>query len=340
MPTTDSICLSLDDAHALIERILHHAGFGAEHVRVLTATLIAGERDGCAAHGLYRTLGCVATLRAGKVVGDAEPVVHDQAPGVVRVDAGGGFSLLAFERGLPALFDKARGNGLAAMAINHCVHFSALWPELEQITAAGLVALICNPSHAWVAPAGGRAPLLGTNPIGFGWPRPGQYPFVFDFATSAVARGEIELYRRANQPIPPGWGVDAQGQSSTDPQAVINGGAMLTFGEHKGSALSAMIELIAGPLIGDLTSAESLAHDAGAGAAPYHGELILALDPARFLGSDWPTHNARAEAFFTAYQETGARLPSQRRFAARERSRSEGVKIPRDLYDDLLRLLH
>ncbi|WIH03731.1 Ldh family oxidoreductase [Xanthomonas translucens pv. graminis] len=340
MNASDPVTLSLDQATALVERILRHAGFGPAHVRTLTATIVAGERDGCASHGLYRTLGCVATLRNGKVAGDAEPVVHDQAPAIVRVDACGGFSLLAFERGLPSLIEKARGNGLAALAINHCVHFSALWPEVERITEAGLVALICNPSHAWVTPAGGHTPLLGTNPLAFGWPRVDALPFVFDFATSAVARGEIELHRRAGLPIPEGWGVDASGRPTTDPNVVAGGGgAMLTFGGHKGSALSAMIELIAGPLIGDLTSAESLAHDAGAGASPYHGELILALDPVRFLGAEWAAHMARAEAFFAAYQDTGARLPSQRRYQARARSLREGVRIPQDLHQDLLKLL-
>ncbi|WP_295845713.1 Ldh family oxidoreductase [uncultured Xanthomonas sp.] len=339
MNSNPTLTLSLDHATTLVERILTHAGFSPAHVQAITHTIVAGERDGCASHGLYRTLGCVATLRNGKVVGDAEPAVHDHAPGIVRVDAGGGFSLLAFERGLPLLIEKTRANGLAALAINHCVHFSALWPEAERITEAGLVTLICNPSHAWVTPAGGRTPLLGTNPLAFGWPRVDAPPFVFDFATSAVARGEIELRRRAGQPIPEGWGVDAAGAPTTDPAVVADGGAMLTFGGHKGSALSAMIELIAGPLIGDLTSAESLAHDAGAGAAPYHGELILALDPARFLGADRAAHLARAEAFFAAYEATGARLPSQRRYQARERSRSEGVRIPQALHQDLLALL-
>src|SRR5690606_30931462 len=252
--------------------------------------------------------------REGKVVGDAEPEVHDQAPAIVRVDARGGYSLLAFEAGLPVLAAKAREQGLAAMAINRCVHFSALWPEIERLTDMGLVALACNPSHAWVAPAGGRVPLLGTNPIAFGWPRAGGPPFVFDFATSAVARGEIELHRRSGEPLPAGWGVDRNGQPCSDAAEVLDHGAMLTFGGHKGSALSAMIELIAGPLIGDLTSVESGAFDEGHNALPYHGELIIALDPQRFLGEQADQHLARAEALFEAIQGQGARLPSQRRY--------------------------
>jgi LDH2 family malate/lactate/ureidoglycolate dehydrogenase len=257
----------------------------------------------------------------------------------VRVDAAGGFSQLAFQAGLPLLEEKTRANGIAALAINRCVHFSALWVEIEQLTAAGLVALACNPSHAWVAPAGGRQPVFGTNPIAFGWPRSGKDPFVFDFATSAIARGEIELHRRAGKAIPEGWGVDADGQPSTDANVVLDAGAMLTFGGHKGSALAAMVELIAGPLIGDLTSAESLAYDAGSKSSPYHGELIIALDPRRFLGEATEQHLARAEVMFQSIQEQGARLPSQRRYEARARSLVEGVQIPEALYNDLKALL-
>lgn len=333
-----TIHLTLADAHALVASILSRAGFSEAHARTLTNTIVAGERDGCASHGLYRTLVCVHSLRTGKVDGAIMPSVHDQAPSIVRVDARGGYSLLAFEAGLPHLVDKARRQGIAAMAINHCVHFSALWPEVERLAEAGLVALACNPSHAWVAPAGGRSPLLGTNPFAFGWPRPGKDPYVFDFATSAVARGELELRRRAGEPIPEGVAIDAAGRATTDPQAVVDGGAMLTFGGHKGSALSTMIELIAGPLIGDLTSMESLRHDGGAGASPYHGELVLALDPSRFIGGDPSPHMARAEALLEAFAPSGARLPSQRRYRARASSLADGLQIPAPLHAELVAL--
>ena len=286
------IRLSLAQARELAESILLHNGFNPAHARAVSDTVLAGERDGCASHGLYRLLGCVNSLRSGKVSADAEPRVIDQAPSIVRVDAAGGFSQLAFQAGLGLLQEKTRTNGIAALAINRCVHFSALWVEIEQLTAAGLVALACNPSHAWVAPAGGSVPVFGTNPIAFGWPRAGKDPFVFDFATSAIARGDIELHRRAGKAIPEGWGGDAQGRSSIDANVVLDSGAMLTFGGHKGSALAAMVELIAGPLIGDLTSADSLSWDAGSKSSLYHGELIIALDPQRFLGllpsNTWP----------------------------------------------------
>src|SRR5690606_17264987 len=109
-------------------------------------------------------------------------------------------------------------------------------------------------------------------------------------------------------------------------------GAMLAFGGHKGSALSTMVELMAGALIGDWTSRESQAFDDGAGVTPCHGELVLAFDPAAFAGGDTEAQAARAEQLLESITAQGARLPSQRRFAARERSHAEGIAVPAALY--------
>ena len=146
------IRLTLAEAYELAESILLHNGFNQAHARAVSATVLAGERDGCASHGLYRVLGCVNSLRAGKVCADAVPQVIDQAPSIVRVDAAGGFSQLAFQAGLPLLEEKTRANGIAALAINRCVHFSALWVEIEQLTAAGLVAaaVACPVGGGWL----------------------------------------------------------------------------------------------------------------------------------------------------------------------------------------------
>jgi len=330
--------LSLSELDDFSLKILLRQGFSFEHARGITDTVVAGERDECHSHGLYRLLGIVETLKAGKVSPDAKPDIVEQANSIVTVDACGGFSQLAFKSGLPILVEKARNNGIAALAINNCVHFSALWFEIEQLTDQGLIALAFTPSQAGVAPEGGYKPVFGTNPIAFGWPRAGKDPFVFDFATSVIARGDIELHRRAGKQIPLGWGVDINGQPSTDPSAVLEG-AMRTFGGHKGSALAAMVELIAGPLIGDMTSVESLEWDEGTKSLPRHGELLIALDPKCFLGDAAERHLARAESLFDNIQMQGARLPSQRRYQARKRSIATGVELSDSLYSDLRNLL-
>lgn len=335
--TDATVNLSLDQVYRLGVDTLTHHGMALEHAQSIARTITAGQRDECNSHGLYRLISCVDAIRKGKVVPDAVPEIEDVSPAITRVDARFGFSQLAFDRGLESLVGKAQAIGIAALAVNNCYHFSALWPEVERIADAGLVGLAMTPSHRWVVPAGGTKPVYGTNPIAFAWPRPGTHPYVFDFATSATARGEIELHRRAGKKIPLGWALDDNGQPTEDPEAALKG-AMLAFGGHKGSALSAMIELMAGALIGDMLSKESQEFDDGAKVTPCHGELLLAFSPKMFGGAGAALGAQRAETMFDSIASQGARLPSQRRFEARRRSASDGVFIPEALYKDVLAL--
>jgi LDH2 family malate/lactate/ureidoglycolate dehydrogenase len=87
-------------------------------------------------------------------------------------------------------------------------------------------------------------------------------------------------------------------------------------------------------------SLESQAYDKGAGATPYHGELVIAIDPQVFMGPSADLHSQRAEKLFEAIVDQGARLPSQRRYEARARSEASGtVTIPESLHKDILALL-
>lgn len=334
----DMIAYGIEEIRDLCLRVLSTQGLSREQSQALSNFLTAGERDECRSHGVYRIPGCVKTIKSPKFNRTAVPEFTSVSGPVMRADAKFGFSCLAFERGIEALAARAAEHGIAALAINNCFHFTALWYEVEELAKRGLVSLALNPSLRAVAPAGGKRPLFGTNPVAFGWPRPGGNPYVFDFATSEVARGEVELHRQNGQTIPLGWALDMEGNPTTDPVAGL-AGAMLAFGGHKGSALSTMVELLAGPLIDDMMSFESTEFDAGAGAAPCHGELILAFSPERLLGKNCHAAFARAESLFAQIVEQGARLPSERRYQARERSLRDGVRISKVQNDLLLGLL-
>ena len=114
---------------------------------------------------------------------------------------------------------------------------------------------------------------------------------------------------------------------------------MLTFGGHKGSAIGTMIELLAGIMIGDLTSPEVLDFLGTTTLAPFHGELILAFSPEAFSKGRPGDPFARAEVLFETIVGQGARLPSQRRFAARAKSKTEGIALTAAEIEQLDRLL-
>ncbi|MFC3076199.1 Ldh family oxidoreductase [Shinella pollutisoli] len=336
---TETTTLTVEALAERVAAIFRRTGLNDVQAGALARVIVAGERDACKSHGVYRIEGALRTVKAGKVKPDAIPELSaDDGSAIVKVDARGGFANPAFELGVPALAERARRLGLAALVINDCTHFSALWPEVEALTEQGLAALVMCPSYATVAPTGGNKPLLGTNPFAFGWPRKGTSPYVFDFATSVAARGEIELHRRAGKKLPEGWAIDADGNPTTDPEAAL-AGAMLPFGGHKGSAIGTMIELLAGIMIGDLTSPEVLDYLGTTTLAPFHGELILAFSPEAFAKGRPGDPFARAETLFQTIVGQGARLPSQRRFAARAKSEREGIVLTATETEQLDRLL-
>lgn len=330
--------ISIESLQNRVEAIFLGVGLNETQAHGISRAIVCGERDECKSHGIYRIEGALRTIKAGKVQSDAIPHVlpRQSESSIIKVDAAGGFANPAFHLGVPELVECARLRGIAALVVNNGTHFSALWPEVEALTDHGLAALVMCPAYSAVAPAGGSRPLLGTNPFAFGWPREDGPPYVFDFATSVAARGEIELHRIAGKKLPDGWAVDVDGNPTNDPEAALSG-AMLTFGGHKGSAISTMVELLAGIMIDDMTSPEVLAYLGTTKYAPIHGELILAFSPGAFNAGRLGNPFARAEKLFEAIVGQGARLPSQRRFEARERSKANGISLTASEVEQLAR---
>ena len=309
--------------------ILSKAGYSEAHITVMAQNMLDAQAQECHSHGLYRLITCSNMAATGLVNLTAEPTVTDHAISVAKADAHGGNSLLAFKTALDMVTGKARDSGIAALAINNCFHYSALWWEVEQLAQLGFVAMAMNPTHPYVAPFGGTAPLFGTNPFAFSWPRPDGDPYTFDFATSAAARGEVEIRNRRGEPLPAGWAIDRDGNPTTESASAL-AGALLPFGGHKGSAISTMIELMAGPLIGDLLSSQTSEPGAREGKSILHGELIILFDPERF-GVSFDS----AEMLFQKIIDQGARLPSQRRRAARLQSEKDGLLVSTELLAEL-----
>ena len=332
--------MTLPEIASTVHQLLLKHGFSEAHAGAISRTVTAAERDECLHHGLFRIPFYINGVKSGLATGGKTPTINDLAPAVVRIDAHYGYSNLALEVGDQLLADRAKQFGIAALVINHCHSIVALWPEVERLAARGLVGFSFVSAAPYVAPAGGNKPLFGTNPIAFAWPRPNSEPYCFDMATSASARGEIQVRMRDGRSLGEGWAIDAAGQPTTDPgQALL--GAQLPFGGFKGSALATMVELLAGPLIGDFLSYESGEYDTAGAGTCCGGQLVLALDPTKFnmLGDLQKQMEHGEELFTRILAQTGARLPSDRRYAARKRTVTEGVLVPVSLYDTLQVLL-
>jgi len=329
---TRLVQLSLDEIYQRANATLLAHDFSVDQAHCIADTVTIAERDGCTSHGLFRIPFYISALKNPKTNACADPTLKVTDSAVVHVDAHYGFCPLALKVGEPALQEKAGKHGIAALAIHNTYNIAALWPEVERLAEQGLVAFAFTASNAYVAPAGGQKPVYGTNPMAFGFPRKAHPPLVFDQASSASARGEIQLHLRDGKTLPEGWAIDINGNPTTDPAAALQG-AQLPFGGHKGASLALMVELLAGALIGDLFSVESSAHDTHGAGAPLGGEFIIAIDPVHCGPNN---HLDRAEYLFSqVLEQPGTRLPSDRRYQKRKISVLEGVQVSTLILDEL-----
>jgi LDH2 family malate/lactate/ureidoglycolate dehydrogenase len=147
------------------------------------------------------------------------------------------------------------------------------------------------------------------------------------------------IHQRDGLPIPAGWGIDSEGNPTTD-AAEILAGAQLPFGGYKGAAIALMVELMAGALIGDVFSFEATRVNNGDGGPSKGGECIIAIDPAQCIqGGGAAAQLAHAEDLFSEIlSQPGTRLPSDRRYEARKRTPTDGVYIPAALHEKLVEL--
>ncbi len=305
-----SVTLELDDIYKLAHDVMQANGCDKDNAAALADIICRAERDGSHSHGLFRVPGYVKALRSGKVDGKAKPTVKNLTPAVIQVDGNGCFAPLAQAVGLPLLADATGKIGIAALSLVGIHHFAALWPETEYMADRGFVGLACTAYMPMVAPAGSKEALFGTNPISFAWPRPGHGPVVYDMATAAMAMGDVQIAARDGRQVPPGTGLDANGNPSTDPAAIAKG-VLLPFGGYKGSAIALMVELLAAGLTGEQFSYEARDTDNKDGGPPRGGEMIIGMSPDIIAGPNWQGHVESFMQKMTSLKDV--RMPGARR---------------------------
>lgn len=313
------------ELEALVAAALVACNTSQANARSVACALVQAEIDGQAGHGLSRVPSYAGQARSGKVDGHASPDMRQTRPGTLLIDVKGGFAYPAFDLAISRLPELARGNGIAAAGFVRSHHFGVAGRYVERLAEAGLVALAFGNTPKAMAPWGGTQPVLGTNPLAFAAPMPGAPPLVVDMALSQVARGKILTAAQKGEAIPAGWAVDEHGQPTTDASAALKG-ALQPIGGAKGAALALMVEVLAVALTGANFGFEASSFFEAQGPQPGVGQLLIAIDPGAFAGTD--IFAERMAKLAGAIEGNGdARLPGSRRLAQRENAARSGVNV-------------
>ncbi len=230
-----------------------------------------------------------------------------------------------------AISKAANNSGIGICAIRNVSRYARLSPYAEMITDAGNIAIIMNNGGpSCVAPFGGRDPILGTNPICFGFPGI-EENYVFDFATSEKSWGNIRRAIVENGELPPNSFLDKAGEFTTNPYEAE---AAVPFGGAKGSALCYAIELLTGAYIGagmglDLNDEYDLGYLMIALSPEIYGSIISFGKGADSLASQVRNSSSRKE-------NSKVRLSGDGSKHRREIAYKSGyIEINEEIYSDL-----
>jgi (2R)-3-sulfolactate dehydrogenase (NADP+) len=332
MPTLQPL-----ELEQLAARALRAAGASQSMAETAAHCLVAADAQGLATHGVARVPTYCAHLASGRANGRAVPVIIRDKAAACLVDAGNGLAFEACVRAVEEAVARARVHGMAIAAVTSSHHCGALGILLEPIAAAGMAGIAFSNAPAAIMPWGGTKPVFGTNPVAAIFPRRDAPPFVIDLSLTQVTRGQIMLLAKAGKPVPEGWGMDAAGRPTTDPQEILVGGSLHAVGGLKGTMLALAVEILCCVVTGAALSSEVESLHLGAGAPLRLGQMFVAIDPEALAGGT--VYAERIETLVAAMlAEEGVRLPGTRRHEARDKTARDGILVEEALYRELVAL--
>lgn len=327
--------LSLNEIRQLTKEALSACGARGAQLHAATESVVSAEAEGIRIVGLgFLSIYCDQLL-ANKIDGQAQPQITQLADARIHAHANNGFCHTAFLAAFDDWISMTKTQGIGLLTVSHSNSGGVVGWFVEKAARQGMICLGFSNSSPMMAPVGGTKPFHGTNPLAFACPTDeGQPPLVIDMATSQVAYVAVKERADAGLPIPESWGRDANGQPTTDPWDVVNGGQMGPLGGDKGALLALMVDILAGGLGGPSFSyqASSIVDDQGGPMGI--GQTFIAIDP---------SHNPQQLSFLPRIQDMLAamgdagsgRYPGLRRALLAEKAHQEGIEIEQKLLAEI-----
>jgi LDH2 family malate/lactate/ureidoglycolate dehydrogenase len=224
--------------------------------RTAATVLQSADLRGIDSHGVARLHTYFDMLGLGRINPKAQVTVVRETASTATVDGDNGLGLVVGPKANAIAMEKAEAAGSGWVSVRNTNHYGIAGWYVLQALKRDLIGWSMTNTTRLVAPLWGAERMLGTNPIAIAFPGAEEPPIVIDMATCAAAYGKIEIARRAGSAIPTRWAVDRSGAPTTDPNAMIDGGALLPLGSdregggHKGYGLALMVDVLSAVLSG------------------------------------------------------------------------------------------
>jgi uncharacterized oxidoreductase len=324
--------------------IFARAGSSTTEAKRVATYLTAANLTGHDSHGVIRVPRYVKSAVEGIIKTDQTVEVVIDAPSFAVIDGKFGFGQTVTPQAIRIGIDKCKAQGLSMIALRNSGHLGRVGDWAEMAAAQNLVSIyfVNAAGSVLVAPFGGVERRLSTAPYCVGVPRKGKGPIVLDFATSLVAEGKVLVASRGGKKLPGDAMVGPDGDVSGDPHLLYGDytpdgpreylkgkGAIRAFGDHKGSGLALMCELLGGALTGN--GATKLGR-------PFANGLLgifidpERIDPAHFFDGEISRYIAYVKDTRPAAGTTEVLVPGEVEARTRAERLKDGVPLPDDVW--------
>lgn len=245
-----------DQLFQFTKSILQAAGCSEKDARLAAEVLISADLRGVDSHGVARLVGYVRLIDKERVNTKPETKIIHETPSTAVMDGDSGLGLVVGPQAMKLAIDKAKKVGSGWVSVRNSNHFGIAGYHSMLALQDDCIGISMTNASPLVAPTFSKERLLGTNPIAVAIPADKEPPFVLDMATTTAANGKLEILQRKNATAPTGWVQDKDGEGTTDPNGVKNGGALLPLGgdrehgSHKGYGLSSVVDIFSAVLSG------------------------------------------------------------------------------------------
>jgi len=342
------VTIKADKMSAFVSDIFAKAGTSRAEADRIGKYLVTANLTGHDSHGVQRVPRYLQWMREGIFVADRVVKVVTETPVYAVVDGLHGFGQTVAPQAVQIGIDKCRAMGLSMVALRNAGHIGRVGDWAEMAAAAGFVSVhfVNAAGSSLVAPYGGIDRRFSTAPYCVGVPRPGDTPLVLDFATSVVAEGKVLNASFGGKKIPDDALVGPDGKMSHDPHVLYGPytpsgprdykkgeGAIRAFGDHKGSGLAFMCELLGGSLTGTGATEE--------GRRFANGMLSFYVDPARidpdgFFPADVVKYTKHVKSARPVVPGGEVLVPGEPELRMRAERGKNGLPLPDDTWNAIV----
>ncbi|HEY5560266.1 MAG TPA: Ldh family oxidoreductase [Clostridiaceae bacterium] len=324
--------VKLLEIEEFISNLFCKSGLNKEDVKTATEVFMRATIRGVGHHDIHDLPGRLASLEAGKI--NAKPSIKllHQYAGLENYEGDNCLGEIGAMFVMNRAEQLADEHGIGLCTIRNTNHILACSPYPEKASEDGYIGYIITRAAPSMGAPDRKEKVIGASPMSYAAPTNKGYPIMFDACLAYASFGVLSSKIKAGESVPPYWGLDAEGNQSTDPAAIAKG-TRLPIGGHKGFGLTILGEIITG-ILSEGQIIDEPQPVTGAIGKPTHTAICIKADGLMSL----ETFKDRTSEMIDRMESraVGLQIPGQHSAKNKEKIKAAGtIELTEDLIEEL-----